>query len=166
MKLLTCAALLGLMASCSSYHVKDVFGVGYSEVPLAADTYKVTFSGNSSDTKDDVYNHFLHRCAEIGTQINKPYFVVESEERESYTHDHGTTSYTDVHAHGNAYGHRFGNSYFGHGDADATATTHTFNNKYKTYDHVGVVRFYSAAKKPAHAYDGNLIMQQFPQDEE
>ena len=164
-KLLSCMALF-VLAACSSYHARNIMGVGFSEIPLAKDTYKITFAGDEGDSRDEVYDHFLHRCAEIGMQLQKPFFVIESADQSSYTHNRGTTSYTDVDVYGDGFSHNLaGATSFHHGTAKATAQTHTFEDKYQTYDYVGVVHFYAAQQKPQNALDGNLIMQKFAQDQ-
>lgn len=169
-----CLAVVFLLGACSSYHVRDGSGVGYSELPLREDTYKVSFGGGSSDTLDDVRTHFLHRCAELAVQIGKPYFTIEEADDQRYFHDDGSQTFSDTdvvgQAHTNAYG-MFGPhsalanaSTFGH--AHGTTHTTTFNNQYHTYERSGVVHFYTKAQKPDKAYDAQLILRQFAPKEE
>ncbi len=50
-------------------------GVGYSELRLESNRYKVSFSGNSSTSRQTVENYLLYRAAEVTLQNGYDYFV-------------------------------------------------------------------------------------------
>lgn len=50
-------------------------GVGYAEQRLESNRYKVTFTGNSSTSRQTVENYLLYRAAEVTLQNGYDYFV-------------------------------------------------------------------------------------------
>ena len=166
-------SLLLICVSCSSYHARDWSGVGYSELAIQDNTYKVTFTGGEGDTLDEVRNHFLHRCAELAVLNGKQYFTVEENDEQKYHHDEGSMTFSDTHSTSTAhldalatyapdYAALHGTG-FGHGHS--STHSHTINRKYNTYERSAVVHFYKKGQQPEHAYDAQLIMRQFTPEE-
>ncbi|MDI1281419.1 hypothetical protein [Brevundimonas sp.] len=63
---------------------------GYSEVRLAPDRYRVTFSGNSFTSRDTVEGYLLYRSAELTLQSGYDWFRVIDREVEHQTTRPGT----------------------------------------------------------------------------
>ncbi|MEZ2299656.1 hypothetical protein [Variovorax sp. RCC_210] len=72
-------ALLALsvsMAACTTvYQPKGATG-GYTDTRITANTYIVEFSGNGNTSKDQVWNYWIYRCADLTQQKGFTYFTV------------------------------------------------------------------------------------------
>ncbi len=67
-------------------------GYGFSEQQIETDRYRVTFSGNSSTTRETVENFLLYRAAELTVEHGFDYFtMLESDTEEKTTYS--ATSY-------------------------------------------------------------------------
>lgn len=55
---------------------------GYSEVRLAPDRYRVTFSGNTLTSRDKVEGYLLYRAAELTPQQGYDWFLIRDRETE------------------------------------------------------------------------------------
>jgi hypothetical protein len=61
--------------------------VGYTDVQLSPDRYRVTFSGSFASNRDDVEMYLLRRAAEVTLQNGYTHFVVEKRETQRITDD-------------------------------------------------------------------------------
>lgn len=83
---LAALATVGLAACATTtpyQPLKD--GQGYAEQKIESNRYKVTFSGNSSTSKQTVENYLLFRAAEVTLANGYDYFVVADRDTESDT---------------------------------------------------------------------------------
>jgi hypothetical protein len=60
-------------------------GYGYSEQPVEAHRYRVTFSGNTLTPRDTVENYLLYRAAELTLDAGGDYFVIADRDVERKT---------------------------------------------------------------------------------
>lgn len=67
-------------------------GYGFSEQQIESDRYRVTFSGNSSTTRETVENFLLYRAAELTAERGFDYFTMLESDTEQKT-TYSTTSY-------------------------------------------------------------------------
>jgi hypothetical protein len=97
--LLMSSLVLGLAACVTATPYQPVKnGVGYSEQRVENNRYKVTFSGNSSTTRQTVENYLLYRAAEVTLQNGYDYFV------QADTNTDAQTSYTQTYSGFGGYG--------------------------------------------------------------
>ena len=84
---LAVAALV--LAACQTpapYAPRDAHATtGYADQQLAANRYRVTFTGNSATKRDTVENYLLLRSAEITATAGFPYFVFDTRDTEAKT---------------------------------------------------------------------------------
>ena len=81
-----------LLAGCATSNVPDyrprVAGstVGYSDLQLSPNLYRVSFSGSTASTRDDVERYLLRRAAEVTLASGYTHFVLSGRdtERDSY----------------------------------------------------------------------------------
>ena len=81
-----CAGAALALSGCATYgpyHPARVHGSeGYSEVRLASDRYRVTFSGDAFTSRDTVEGYLLYRSAELTLQNGYDWFRVTDRETE------------------------------------------------------------------------------------
>ncbi len=65
---------------------------GYSEQELTADRHRVTFTGNTSTSADQVQDFALLRAAELTVQKGNDWFEVVSRDQESETRGNGPSA--------------------------------------------------------------------------
>jgi hypothetical protein len=86
--MVVCVALLAARCSTpSDFRPRPPGGaVGYNDLQLTANQYRVSFSGSSGSTRDQVENYLLQRAAEITLQAGYTHFVLTSRdiERNAY----------------------------------------------------------------------------------
>lgn len=58
---------------------------GYSERPLEADRYRVTFAGNPQTSRETVETYLLYRAAEVTLQAGKDWFKLAERDTETKT---------------------------------------------------------------------------------
>ena len=82
-------ALAGCATDYAPYHPARVHGSeGYSEVRLAPDRYRVTFSGDAFTSRDTVEGYLLFRSAELTVQQGYEWFrVVDRETQREVVRD-------------------------------------------------------------------------------
>jgi hypothetical protein len=86
-----------LLAACATSTVPDyrprVAGstVGYSDLQLSPNRYRVSFSGSTASTRDDVERYLLRRAAEVTLASGYTHFVLSDRdtERDSYIYGNG-----------------------------------------------------------------------------
>lgn len=87
-------AALGL-SSCATSTPYQPIGAGqvaggYSEIRLAPDRYRVTFSGNTLTSRDTVEGYLLYRAAELTLQQGCDWFVIDDRRLEHDVRTHVT----------------------------------------------------------------------------
>jgi hypothetical protein len=65
-----------LLAACTTPYGERGFTGGYHDDPLDATHYRVKFDGNGNTPKDQVWNFWIYRCAEITRQKGYRYFTL------------------------------------------------------------------------------------------
>ena len=86
-KPLAAGLVLSLLAACSTvppeYRPRSPDGlVGFDEVRLAPDRYRVEFSGRTTSTREDVENRLAQRAAEVTLQSGYTHFVIDTRDTE------------------------------------------------------------------------------------
>jgi hypothetical protein len=82
--------------------------VGYTDLQLTPNRYRVTFSGNSATRREDVENYLLRRAAEVTLGAGYTHFVFDDRDtvaRTYYRQDFALDPYL---GHPYAFGPRFG----------------------------------------------------------
>ncbi|MDR3527254.1 MAG: hypothetical protein P4L57_08220 [Rhizomicrobium sp.] len=78
-----------LLAACETpapYAPRDQRqGTGYSDQQLAANRYRITFTGNAATRRETVENYLLLRAAEVTLQAGYPYFLFDTRDTEAKT---------------------------------------------------------------------------------
>jgi hypothetical protein len=64
--------------------------VGYTDLQLSANRYRVTYSGSWYSTRDDVETYLLRRAAEVTLQNGYSHFVVQMQQTERMIDNLGT----------------------------------------------------------------------------
>lgn len=86
------AAAALLLAACetpATYHPRDVQGgTGYTDEQLAANRFRVTFTGNSATRRETVENYLMLRAAEVTLKAGYHYFVFDTRDTEAQTTYH------------------------------------------------------------------------------
>ena len=80
--------------------------VGYTDVQLSPNRYRVTFSGSYYSTRDDVETYLLRRSAEVTLAAGYTHFVVQMRETHRMTDNFGSP-----YAYGPAYYPYWGDSW-------------------------------------------------------
>jgi hypothetical protein len=86
-KSLAIGLAVSLLAGCSTtspeYQLRPPGGdVGYTDLQLSPNRYRVSFSGSSNSTRDDVEVYLLRRAAEVTLQAGYTHFVLERNDTE------------------------------------------------------------------------------------
>ena len=93
-----------LLAGCATSTVPDYRprlpggAVGYSDLQLSPNLYRISFSGSTASTRDDVERYLLRRAAEVTLASGYTHFVLSDRdtERDSYFYNNyldGPSSY-------------------------------------------------------------------------
>lgn len=87
-----CSTLLtaSLLAACATalpdYRPRGPGGlVGYSDLQLAPNRYRISFSGSSASTRDDVEIYLLRRAAEVTLQAGYTHFALSRQDTDRST---------------------------------------------------------------------------------
>lgn len=80
-----CLAVLAACATATPYQPAGWDGsrYGFSEMPIEADRFRVSFSGNSVTERETVENYLLYRAAELTLQTGYDYFLVADRDTEA-----------------------------------------------------------------------------------
>ena len=80
------ALLLAACATPAAYQPRQGgSGTGYSDEQLAANRWRVTFTGNSATKRQTVENYLLLRAAEVALKTGYHWFVFDSRDTEAKT---------------------------------------------------------------------------------
>jgi hypothetical protein len=83
---------VSLLAGCATtaapeYQPRAPGGlVGYSDLQLTPNRYRVSFSGSTASTRDDVEKYLLRRAAEVTLQTGHTHFVLTNRDTERDTY--------------------------------------------------------------------------------
>src|SRR5882672_154833 len=94
-KTLAAMVALVLLAGCATttapeYRPRLPGGlVGYSDLQLSPNHYRVSFSGSAASTRDDVEKYLLQRAAEVTLQTGHTHFVLNNRDTERDTYYYG-----------------------------------------------------------------------------
>ena len=89
--------LAALLAGCATTTVPDYRprppggDVGYTDLQLSANRYRVTFSGSTVSTRDDVERYLLRRAAEVTLASGYTSFVLSNRETERDPYFYGSS---------------------------------------------------------------------------
>src|SRR5262245_10665174 len=101
---LAVVVLAGCATSGPEYRPRDPGGsVGYTDLQLSPNRYRVSFAGSSASTRDDVEVYLLRRAAEVTLQAGYTHFVLERSDTERDTRYVADPSY-----YGSYYGPYYG----------------------------------------------------------
>jgi len=85
--ILTLTGFLSLLAACASgpgyAPQSSVSTLGYSDEQLSSERYRITFSGDVADTKEQVESYLLRRAAEVTLKAGFTHFVVDKQNTET-----------------------------------------------------------------------------------
>ena len=88
-----------LLAGCVTSTVPDYRPrlpggtVGYSDLQLSPNLYRVSFSGSTASTRDDVERYLLRRAAEVTLASGYTHFVLSGRDTERDTYSYGNNSF-------------------------------------------------------------------------
>ncbi len=79
----------GLLAACESpapYGPRDAQQTtGYTDQQLAANRYRITFTGNAATKRETVENYLLLRAAEVTVRAGYPFFLFDTRDTQTKT---------------------------------------------------------------------------------
>jgi hypothetical protein len=158
----TLATLLGvgLLAGCTTpapdYRPRGPGGlVGYSDVQLAPNLYRVSFSGSSASTRDDVEVYVLRRAAEVTLQAGYSHFVMRRQDTERSTRYIGDSYLNGPYYYHYPYRSWYWNYPYWSGDVWPV-------NSYSTYAEVVMYKPDEAANRPEAIDALNLLQRLQP----
>lgn len=76
MKNALAAVAVLITVGCETVYVPVGVEGGYSESQLEENTYRVVFTGNEYTSKETIFRHWFHRCAELTLEKGFDYFVI------------------------------------------------------------------------------------------
>lgn len=88
MRLLTLAAVAGLLAACATatpYQAAVSDRYGFSEQQIEGNRIRITFSGNTLTERETVENYLLYRAAEATLERGHDYFVLAGRDTEEHS---------------------------------------------------------------------------------
>lgn len=86
-----------LLAGCATSTVPDYRPrapgdtVGYSDLQLSPNRYRVSFSGSTASTRDDVERYLLRRAAEVTLASGYTHFLLSNRDTERDSYIYGNT---------------------------------------------------------------------------
>jgi hypothetical protein len=158
-KALVATVALLLLAGCTTMTVPDyrprIQGglVGYSDLQLSPNRYRVSFSGSTASTRDDVEKYLLRRAAEVTLQTGHTHFALSNRDTERDTYYYGDNYYPPYYD----YPYR---SWHGTGPYWAGDTWSA--NSYSTYAEVEMFDADEAARSPQAINALSLLQQLQP----
>ncbi len=145
-----------LVAACAvlptPYQPQDERGYGYREQGVETDRFRITFTGNSYTTREQVENYLLYRAAELTLERDKDYFIVERQDTERKER-----VITSVHhAHYRAFPYTI---YGGYWRADRVYAVDSYR-LVDRYEAVAIVKIYSGEppEDNVSAYDARDVI--------
>lgn len=84
---LSCAALLAACQTGPAYHERGPGeAYGYTDTRLTQNRYRVTFSGNSATTREEVEDYLMRRAAEVTLENGYTHFVFDARDTDEQTY--------------------------------------------------------------------------------
>jgi hypothetical protein len=145
---------------------------GYSDMQLNINTYKVSFSGNTATSHEQVQNMLLRRCAEVTRNKGYKYFVIVSSNTEKKEGEYTTPTTISSQTSGSSNDHISGLNYgqairanVYSSDSKNTQTIVQAGHTYKThaFQENVVIKMFHTNKKAPDAYDVQIILANFIQ---
>jgi hypothetical protein len=124
--------------------------VGYSDLQLTPNLYRVSFSGSTASTRDDVEKYLLRRAAEVTLQTGHTHFVLRDRDTERDINYYGN-NYLGGPGYYYPYGSWYGNYPGWAGDGWRA-------NTYSSYAEVVMFNSDEAARNP-QAIDALKLLQ-------
>jgi hypothetical protein len=93
MRLLTLAAVAGLLAACATatpYQPAATDQYGFREQQIEGNRLRITFSGNTLTERETVENYLLYRAAEATLERGHDYFIVANRDTEEHSRLQGS----------------------------------------------------------------------------
>ena len=135
---------------------------GYSQDQIDANTWRVSFNGNSVTSRFTVEDYLLYRSAEIAVESGADGFVVLQDTVETNTSYRGTTSYpySPFYYGGFAYG-GYRRPYYGYGFGYGPGFGYTDLRPVNSYTAFAKIRLFKefAPEGLGPAYDARAILQ-------
>jgi hypothetical protein len=116
--------LSSALVACATGYQSEGFSGGFSEIPLAADAYKISVKGNGFTSSSRVSEMALLRGAELAKQNGYNYFIVRGVDENSSVSTYTTPGSSQTTTYGSATAYGYGN----------TATAYGTSNSYTTYN--------------------------------
>lgn len=154
--ILTVAALVVLVAGCSTPYQSTGLTGGYSQTQLAPDVFRVAFRGNGYTSGERAQDFAMLRAAELALQQGYTHFAVVDER--SSTTAHSFTTAGQATTTGSAYVYGNHATYSGH-TTYTPGQTHTF---YKPKTGI-VVQLFKSKPDGVFAYDAAFLQQSIKQ---
>lgn len=162
-KILLAAIAAGLAACATStpYQPADKpGGYGFSEQRIEANSYRITFRGNSMTTRETVENSLLYRAAELTLQNGYDYFIVvenETEAKKSYSTSASPAFYGHYYYGHPGYYYAFPYYAYGWGWG---YPYERYTREVTRYSAVAFVKMYSGEKPEdnPHAFDARQVV--------
>jgi hypothetical protein len=157
MRLIALTAALVLLGGCetaATYHpLEESSGTGYTDQQLAANRYRVTFTGNSVTPRETVESYLLLRAAEVTLNSGYRHFIFDTRDTQAQTtYRSDFVGWPGWHGYG-WYGHTWPYGAWGMG-ADVTTRPIT---RYEAYAEI-VVLTDDQAKKETRAIDAQDVL--------
>jgi hypothetical protein len=160
-KTLAAAVALLLLAGCATTTAPDYRPrlpggqVGYSDLQLSPNRYRVSFSGSTASTRDDVERYLLRRAAEVTLQTGHTAFMLANRDTERDTYYGGYPG--DFYYGGPYYPYPY-RSFYGYGYDPYWGANGWSANTYSAYADVMMFNADEAARNP-QAIDALSLLQ-------
>lgn len=169
-RILLIAPMLVLLSGCATSYQPLGMSGGYTDLPLNATTYRVTYNGNGYTSATRLQNLLLYRCADLTLQNGYKYFIVldsGSDHEDSYYTTPGyanSTSYANTNGYGTANTNYYGNQSYSNLNYNSnttvnTQTTYTPPQTYtiRKYAMGAVIKLLKNNTSYPNAFDAQLI---------
>jgi len=153
--LMAAAAILLVGCATSTPYGPTDGRFGYSEQRIEQDRYRVTFSGNSSTTREMVESFLLYRAAELTVQEGYDYFIVTAQDTDSSSRYYSQPTLFGSYTYGVSQHHSFPYYAYGFGWSSDIDTTEV--RRYEAVAFI-VMRHGEKPDDDADAYDAREVM--------
>jgi len=154
MVLIAGAFALAACATATPYGPSDG-RYGYSEQRIESDRYRVSFSGNSSTSRETVETFLLYRAAELTVENGYDHFIMTEQETDAQSTYHARPIFYGSFGHGHHGYHGF--PYYAYGFSWAHQETTTEIRRYEALAYI-VMREGEKPADDALAYDAREVM--------
>jgi hypothetical protein len=122
MKVVFAAMGMCALVACATPYQPESFSGGFSEIPLASDTYQISVSGNGYTSKSAVREMSLLRAAELARENGFTHFVVLDSADATKTNTFVTPGSSQTNTYGSATAYSYGNSATAYGQSSSTTS--------------------------------------------